>query len=69
MKALRQGGLPGEEYEEAGKDIAEGIEAAKILVAAGYDALNVDAALMTPGIGIIRQCILRMVLTWNLDEF
>lgn len=43
MKALRQGGLPGEEYEEAGKDIPEGIEAAKILVAAGYDALNVDA--------------------------
>ncbi|MCC2865559.1 FAD-dependent oxidoreductase [Anaerovorax odorimutans] len=43
MKDLRQGGLPGEEYEEAGKDIEEGIEAAKILVAAGYDALNVDA--------------------------
>ena len=43
MKGLRQGGLPGEEYEEAGKDIEEGIEAAKILVAAGYDALNVDA--------------------------
>lgn len=43
MKGLRQGGLPGEEYEEYGKDIEEGIEAAKILVAAGYDALNVDA--------------------------
>ena len=43
MKALRQGGLPGEEYEEVGKDIPEGIEAAKLLVAAGYDALNVDA--------------------------
>ncbi|WP_269477176.1 FAD-dependent oxidoreductase [Hominibacterium faecale] len=43
MKALRQGGLPGEEYEEAGKDIEEGIAAAKILVDAGYDALNVDA--------------------------
>lgn len=42
MKALRQGGLPGEDYEEVGKDIPEGIEAAKILVAAGYDALNVD---------------------------
>ncbi len=42
MKALRQGGLPGEEYEEVGKDIPEGIEAAKLLVAAGYDALNVD---------------------------
>lgn len=43
MKALRQGGLPGEDYEEVGKDIPEGIEAAKLLVAAGYDALNVDA--------------------------
>lgn len=43
MKGLRQGGLPGEEYEEVGRDIDEGIEAAKILVDAGYDALNVDA--------------------------
>lgn len=43
MKGLRQGGLPGEEYEEAGKDMEEGLDAAKILVAAGYDALNVDA--------------------------
>ena len=43
MKGLRQGGLPGEEYEEAGRDIEEGIKAAKILVDAGYDILNVDA--------------------------
>lgn len=43
MKDLRQGGLPGEDYVEAGRDIEEGIEAAKILVDAGYDALNVDA--------------------------
>lgn len=43
MKDLRQGGLPGEEYEEYGRDIEEGIEAAKLLVEAGYDALNVDA--------------------------
>ena len=43
MKGLRQGALPGEEYEEAGRDIEEGIEAAKILVNAGYDILNVDA--------------------------
>lgn len=43
MKALRQGGLPDEKYEEAGRDIPEGIEAAKILVKAGYDALNADA--------------------------
>ena len=43
MKGLRQGGLPGEDYQEAGRDIDEGIEAAKILVDAGYDMLNVDA--------------------------
>lgn len=43
MKDLRKGGLPGEEYKEVGRDTEEGIEAAKILVAAGYDALNVDA--------------------------
>lgn len=43
MKALRQGGLPGEDYVEAGRDIEEGIEAAKLLVEAGYDILNVDA--------------------------
>ncbi|WP_220795913.1 FAD-dependent oxidoreductase [Paraclostridium bifermentans] len=43
MKGLRQGGLPREDYVEAGKDIEEGIKAAKILVEAGYDALNVDA--------------------------
>ncbi len=40
---MRQGGLPGEEFEELGRDIPEGIEAAKILVKAGYDALDVDA--------------------------
>jgi 2-enoate reductase len=43
MKGLRQGALPGETFTEAGKDINEGIQAAKILVNAGYDALNVDA--------------------------
>ena len=43
MKGLRQGILPGEDSKEAGRDIEEGIEAAKILVEAGYDALNVDA--------------------------
>lgn len=42
MKALRQGGLPGEDYQEAGRDIEEGIEVAKLLENAGYDALNVD---------------------------
>ncbi|MDP4085955.1 MAG: FAD-dependent oxidoreductase [Bacillota bacterium] len=43
VKGFRQGALPGEKFEEMGRDIEEGLEAAKILVAAGYDALNVDA--------------------------
>lgn len=43
IKALHQGGLPGEEFVELGRDIDEGIEAAKILASAGYDALDVDA--------------------------
>ncbi|HSQ88788.1 NAD(P)-binding protein, partial [Romboutsia sp.] len=42
VKDIRQGGLPGEDFIEKGKDIEEGLEAAKILVEAGYDALNVD---------------------------
>lgn len=43
IKALHKGGLPGEIFEELGRDTEEGIEAAKILVEAGYDALDVDA--------------------------
>ena len=35
--------MPGENFAEQGKDIAEGVEAAKILVEAGYNMLNVDA--------------------------
>lgn len=43
VKALRQGALPGEEFKEMGRDIKEGLEAAKILADAGYDDLNIDA--------------------------
>jgi 2-enoate reductase len=42
IKDWRKGGLPGEKFVEKGRDIEEGIEAAKILVNAGYDALNGD---------------------------
>lgn len=42
IKDWRQGGLPGEKYEEKGRDLAEGLEAAKILEAAGYDELDAD---------------------------
>jgi 2-enoate reductase len=43
MKNLRQGAVPGENFKEIGRDYEEGLEAAKILVEAGYDALDVDA--------------------------
>ncbi|WP_026884027.1 FAD-dependent oxidoreductase [Clostridium akagii] len=43
IKDWREGALPGEEFEEKGRDIPEGIEAAKLLVDYGYDALDVDA--------------------------
>lgn len=42
IKDWREGALPGEEFEEKGRDLPEGIEAAKLLVAYGYDALDVD---------------------------
>lgn len=43
IKDWRKGALPGEEFEEKGRDIEEGIEAAKLLEKYGYDALDVDA--------------------------
>jgi len=43
IKDWRKGALPGEEFEEKGRDIEEGIEAAKLLAQYGYDALDVDA--------------------------
>ncbi len=42
IKDLRKGALPGEEFEEKGKDMEEGLAAAKLLVEYGYDALDVD---------------------------
>jgi 2-enoate reductase len=42
IKGLRDGALPGEEFEEKGRDLPEGIEAAKLLVKYGYDALDID---------------------------
>ena len=43
VKDWREGALPGEEFEEKGRDIEEGIQAAKLLEQYGYDALDVDA--------------------------
>lgn len=43
LKGWREGALPGEEFEEKGRDLEEGVEAAKLLEKYGYDALDVDA--------------------------
>ena len=43
IKDWRVGALPGEEFEEKGRDYEEGLEAAKLLVSYGYDALDTDA--------------------------
>lgn len=42
IKDFRDGALPGEEFVEKGRDLDEGIEAARLLVSYGYDALDVD---------------------------
>lgn len=42
IKDWRDGALPGEEFEEKGRDTEEGIAAAKLLVSYGYDALDTD---------------------------
>ncbi len=43
IKDLRQGAVPGETFTELGRDTDEGLQAARILVDAGYDALDVGA--------------------------
>ncbi|BCN30972.1 oxidoreductase [Anaeromicropila herbilytica] len=42
IKDWRVGALPGEEFEEKGRDVEEGLEAARLLEAYGYDALDTD---------------------------
>ncbi|MCR5428264.1 MAG: FAD-dependent oxidoreductase [Lachnospiraceae bacterium] len=41
-KGFREGALPGEEYTEVGRDMAESEKAARFLQDAGYDMLNCD---------------------------
>ncbi len=43
IKGFNSGALPGEPYEEAGRDIDEGLEMAKLLEEVGFDSLHVDA--------------------------
>lgn len=43
LKDARRAALPGESYTEAGRDVPEGVEMAKMLESAGFDALHVDA--------------------------
>ena len=43
IKGFHAGAVPGEEYVEAGRDVQEGLQIAKMLEEAGFDALHVDA--------------------------
>ena len=43
IKGFNAGALCGENYQEAGRDIEEGLEMAVLLEEAGFDALHVDA--------------------------
>ncbi len=43
IKGLNSGALKGEQFTEAGRDIEEGLEMAKLLEEAGFDSLHVDA--------------------------
>jgi 2-enoate reductase len=43
MKDRNHGALPGESFQEAGRDVAEGLAMAKFLEQAGFDSLHVDA--------------------------
>lgn len=42
VKDLNRGALPWEEFEEKGRDLAEGIQVAKMLESFGYDMLDCD---------------------------
>jgi 2-enoate reductase len=43
IKGLNSGAVAGETFVEAGRDIEEGLQMAKMLEAAGFDSLHVDA--------------------------
>ena len=43
LKSSKAGALKGEEFKEVGRDIPEGLEMARLLEEAGYDALHIDA--------------------------
>lgn len=43
LKAFDQGAVPGEPFEELGRDLEESTEMARLLEAGGYDGLHIDA--------------------------
>jgi 2-enoate reductase len=47
MKSIHEAALPGERFEELGRDIEEGLAMAKLLETAGFDSLAVDAGTIT----------------------
>jgi 2-enoate reductase len=43
IKSMNSGALKGEDFVEAGRDIEEGLEMARLLEEAGFDSLHIDA--------------------------
>ena len=65
IKDWRVGALPGEQFVEKGRDLPEGIEAAKLLVSYGYGRARRrrTSEATTPGGGAIRPCTRRRACT------
>lgn len=65
-KDFNRGALPGEEYQEFGRDYQESEKVAKMLEEAGYDMLDCDNGSMMRGIGHIHQYICQKHVTWKM---
>lgn len=65
-KDFNRGALPGEEYQEFGRDYEESEKVAKMLEEAGYDMLDCVNVLMMLGIGHIHQYICQKHVTWKM---
>ncbi len=63
------GGPPGEDFEEKGRDVAEGLEAARLLESYGYDALDTDVGTYDACGGTTRPCIRRRDCTGNTAKW
>ena len=65
-KDFRSGALPGEAYDEVGRDMEESERAAKYLQDAGYDMLNCDNGTYDAWYWLIRQSTCQRTAIWKM---